>query len=73
MRLLADSNETINLGGSSSTHLVLVVVTRECATVTSNALKVIEARNEVVDIGCPLGTAAKVAEERAASVQSIAK
>ena len=64
MRLLADSIEIINFGGPSSPHLVLVV---------SKALEVIETRNEVVDIGRRLGTAAKDGEERAASVQSIAK
>lgn len=55
------------------TNLVLVVITRERVIVTSNAPEVIEARNEVVDIGCSLGTAASVGEERAASVQSIVK
>ena len=73
MRLLADGIETINLGGLSSTHLMRVVITRDRAIVTFNALDVVEARNEVVGIGCPLGTAAKVGEERAASVQSNAK
>ena len=72
MRLLADSNEPINLGGPSSTHLVLAI-TRERAIVTANGLEVVEARNEVVDMGCLLGTAAKVGEKRAESVQTTAK
>ena len=60
MRLLADGIETIDLGGLSSTHLMCVVITMDRAIVTSNALEVVEARNEVVDIGCPFSTAAKV-------------
>ena len=35
--------------------------------------EVVEAHNEVVDISCPLVTAAKVGVERAASVLTIAK
>ena len=49
------------------------MITRDRVIVTSNAIEVVEARNEVASIGCPLGTAAKVGEERAASVQSNAK
>ena len=73
MRLLADGIESIDLGGPSSTRLMFVVITRDRAIVTSNVVEVVKARNEVVDICCPLGTAAKVDEERAPSGQSIAK
>ena len=53
--------------------MMFVVITRDRAIVTSNVVEVVKARNEVVDICCPLGTAAKVDEERAPSGQSIAK
>ena len=69
MCLLAGGVETINLGGFNSTH---VVITKDCKIITSNALEVVEEHNEVVDIGCPLSTAAKVTKDRAASGRSIA-